>query len=64
MPSGAPITILIIDDHPMMRQGLAQLIGAESDLSVCATEVSVHQCPRYWSSYVPNCVASLAWLCS
>lgn len=27
--------ILIVDDHPMMRQGLAQLIGAEQDLTVC-----------------------------
>jgi len=30
--------ILIVDDHPMMRQGLAQLIGAESDLAVCGEE--------------------------
>jgi DNA-binding NarL/FixJ family response regulator len=27
--------ILIVDDHPMMRQGLAQLINHESDLGVC-----------------------------
>jgi DNA-binding NarL/FixJ family response regulator len=27
--------IFIVDDHPMMRQGLAQLIGAESDLIIC-----------------------------
>ncbi len=27
--------ILIVDDHPMMRQGLGQLIGAEPDLAVC-----------------------------
>ncbi|HEU6449151.1 MAG TPA: response regulator transcription factor [Verrucomicrobiae bacterium] len=27
--------IFIVDDHPMMRQGLAALIGAEKDLSVC-----------------------------
>lgn len=27
--------ILIVDDHPMMRQGLAQLIGMEHDLAVC-----------------------------
>jgi DNA-binding NarL/FixJ family response regulator len=28
--------ILIVDDHPMMRQGLAQLINAEPDLVVCS----------------------------
>lgn len=27
--------IFIVDDHPMMRQGLAQLINAESDLAIC-----------------------------
>lgn len=28
--------ILIVDDHPMMRNGLAQLIDNEGDLKVCA----------------------------
>lgn len=27
--------ILIVDDHPMMREGLAQLIAREKDLEVC-----------------------------
>jgi DNA-binding NarL/FixJ family response regulator len=27
--------IFIVDDHPMMRQGLAQLINAEADLTIC-----------------------------
>jgi DNA-binding NarL/FixJ family response regulator len=27
--------IFIVDDHPMMRQGLAQLIGAEKEMMVC-----------------------------
>lgn len=27
--------IFIVDDHPMMRQGLTQLIGAEPDLVIC-----------------------------
>jgi DNA-binding NarL/FixJ family response regulator len=28
--------LLIVDDHPMMRKGLAQLIDNEGDLKVCA----------------------------
>lgn len=35
--------ILIVDDHPMMRQGLAQLIGAEKDLSVCGEVENAEQ---------------------
>jgi DNA-binding NarL/FixJ family response regulator len=31
-----PKRILIVDDHPMMRTGLAQLIDNEPDLKVCA----------------------------
>jgi len=29
------LRVLIVDDHPMMREGLAQLIEHETDLSVC-----------------------------
>jgi DNA-binding NarL/FixJ family response regulator len=35
MKRGKKKRILIVDDHPMMRQGLAQLIDNESDLNVC-----------------------------
>ncbi len=28
-------TVFIVDDHPMMRDGLAQLIARETDLTVC-----------------------------
>jgi DNA-binding NarL/FixJ family response regulator len=30
-----PRKILLVDDHPVMRQGLAQLINHEGDLTVC-----------------------------
>lgn len=35
--------ILIVDDHPMMRQGLAQLINSEPDLSVCCEADNARQ---------------------
>jgi len=27
--------VLIVDDHPLMRQGLAQLINQQPDLAIC-----------------------------
>jgi len=35
-PKNAAKRLLIVDDHPMMRTGLAQLIDNEVDLKVCA----------------------------
>ena len=35
--------VLIVDDHPMMRTGLAQLIGNEPDLKVCAEADNARQ---------------------
>jgi len=35
-PKPTPKRILIVDDHPMLRTGLAQLIDNEPDLKVCA----------------------------
>jgi len=40
----APVRrLLIVDDHPMMRNGLAQLIGSEPDLKVCAEADNARQ---------------------
>jgi DNA-binding NarL/FixJ family response regulator len=35
--------ILLVDDHPIVRQGLAELIDHEKDLSVCGVADDIHQ---------------------
>lgn len=30
-----PATVLLVDDHPLLRQGLRHLIEQEPDLTVC-----------------------------
>ena len=36
-------TVLIVDDHPIVRQGLAQLINQENDLLVCGQAEDAHE---------------------
>lgn len=36
LKTSAPRKLLLIDDHPIMRHGLAQLVADEDDLEVCA----------------------------
>jgi DNA-binding NarL/FixJ family response regulator len=35
--------VLIVDDHPILRQGIGQLINAEPDLMVCGEAEDAHQ---------------------
>src|SRR3954453_15655872 len=37
MSAAAPVRVLIADDHPMIRWGLAQVVSAEPDLEVVGT---------------------------
>jgi DNA-binding NarL/FixJ family response regulator len=48
--------ILIVDDHPMMRQGLAQLIGAESDLAICGESENAESALDAINSLKPDLV--------
>jgi DNA-binding NarL/FixJ family response regulator len=34
MPLGEPVRVLVVDDHPVVREGLAAIIGTQSDMVV------------------------------
>src|SRR5579871_4882300 len=42
-PKNGKRRVLIVDDHPIMRQGLAQLINNEPDLVVCQEAENARQ---------------------
>lgn len=51
-----PARILIVDDHPIVRRGLAQLIGDEADLEVCGEAGDVPEALRLVNDTQPDLV--------
>ncbi|MBN2129439.1 MAG: response regulator transcription factor [Sedimentisphaerales bacterium] len=49
-------TVLIVDDHPIVRQGLAQLIDQERDLHVCGQAEDAHEALRAIRTLKPDMV--------
>lgn len=47
---------MIIDDHPIVRQGLSRLIDQEDDLQVCGEASEVDEAKEILSSAVPDLV--------
>lgn len=48
------INILIVDDHPIVRQGLAELINHENDLEVCGQAEDAYQAMKAVKELNPN----------
>ncbi len=51
-----PRSVLIVDDHPIVRQGLSQLINAEDDLEVCGSAATVEEALQSLSESYPDVV--------
>ena len=47
-------SVLLVDDHPILRQGLARLIEGEPDLSVCAEAENAEQALAAVARYRPD----------
>jgi DNA-binding NarL/FixJ family response regulator len=46
--------VLVVDDHPIVRQGLVQLINNEPDLAVCAQADTAHDGMKLIASEKPD----------
>jgi DNA-binding NarL/FixJ family response regulator len=48
--------ILIVDDHPMMREGLRGIIKGETDLEICGEAENAHQALQLLTKLKPDLV--------
>lgn len=55
-PGPARSRIFIVDDHPMMREGLAQLVADEADLEVCGEAENAASALESIPALVPDLV--------
>ncbi|MCX5682235.1 MAG: response regulator transcription factor [Planctomycetota bacterium] len=53
-PAKDKIKVLIVDDHPIVREGLAHRINRQPDLVVCAEAASVPEALKAISACVPD----------
>ena len=54
--ASAPIKILIVDDHPMFRAGLANMLAAEGDLRVVSAVATSEAALVAWQEHRPDVV--------
>jgi DNA-binding NarL/FixJ family response regulator len=47
-------TVLLVDDHPIVRQGLIQLINSTDDLSVCGEASTGREALELLDGLVPD----------
>src|ERR1700730_1347454 len=56
MPDQISKRILIVDDHPMMRQGLRTLISHQQDLTVCGEAETAGQALEAVATLMPDLI--------
>jgi DNA-binding NarL/FixJ family response regulator len=54
LASVEPITVLIVDDHPMLREGIAAVIHGEADMVVVAQACNGHEAVAAYRRHQPN----------
>jgi hypothetical protein len=63
-PESTRSTVFIVDDHPIVRQGLALLINREPDLAVCGDAEEAGSALRRIEEMTSLSMGPMAWICS
>jgi DNA-binding NarL/FixJ family response regulator len=50
----SPVKVMIVDDHPIVREGLTKLIEGEDDFSVCASAEDINSAMNLLERLVPD----------
>jgi DNA-binding NarL/FixJ family response regulator len=48
--------VVVVDDHPIVRKGLSQLINQTKDLCVCGEAGDAHEALKVVTAHKPDCV--------
>lgn len=54
MTPGQKMTVLVVDDHPIMRLGVTAIINAQPDMRVCAQAGSGEEAMRVFKKHRPD----------
>ena len=54
MSAASPIRILTVDDHPMLREGIAALLGGEMDLALVAEASNGREAIEQFRTHRPD----------
>jgi DNA-binding NarL/FixJ family response regulator len=62
MVPGKPIRILIVEDHPIFREGLARVIGSEPDMLLVARAANSAEAITEFRHHLPDVTLMDLWL--